>query len=245
MLYWIAPIILILVLLGVSSLIRLKIPRDTSKEGENDHSSAQAYDSVSRSPLFGIIRYAVLRQLKKYRPEGILLDAGCGPGYLDMAIAARYPHIEVIGIDISREMIDLAVRNQSLSMIGRRIDYREADIEHLPFENNCADFVVSTLSIHHLAHPDQALREIARVLRPGGQLFIFDLRRDSPEALFKIINFGQRFWAPRPIRRTNGGTGSVWSSFTPQEVEMLLSESSFSTWKIQRSWGWYYVWGRK
>jgi len=204
-----------------------------------------AYDLVSRSPLFSFIRWRVLQQIRKYRPTGILLDIGCGPGYLDIAIAAKYPHVKVIGIDVSREMIELAVRNQSLSKTGQRINYREADIEHLPLENNSVDFVVSTLSMHHLAHPDQALREIFRVLRPSGQLFIFDLRRDMPEFLFGVIRLVQRFLAPYPIRRTNGGTGSVWSSFTPQEMKVLLSESSFSAWKIQKSWGWYYIWGRK
>ena len=99
-LFWIAPIIFIVVILSVSNLIRLTVPRDSSKEGENDSDSVLAYDLVSRSPLFSFIRWRVLQQIRKYRPTGILLDIGCGPGYLDIAIAAKYPHVKVIGIDV-------------------------------------------------------------------------------------------------------------------------------------------------
>jgi ubiquinone/menaquinone biosynthesis C-methylase UbiE len=245
MLFWMVPIIFIIIVLGALSLIRLGVSRDTTKEGANDRDSVWAYDSVSRSPLFGVIRYRVLRKLKKYRPEGTLLDAGCGPGYLDRAIALEYPKLKIIGLDVSKEMLDLATSQASSTKINPRISYQEGDIQKIPFKNNSMDFVVSTLSMHHLARPEEALGEIFRVLKPKGQLFIFDLRRDMPETLFYLIRFVQRFFAPNPIRLTNGGEGSVLSSFTPLEMKTLLSQSPFPVWTIQKGWGWYYVWSRK
>jgi ubiquinone/menaquinone biosynthesis C-methylase UbiE len=245
MLFWLVPIIFIIIVPGALSLIRLRVWRDTTKEGANDRDSVQAYDSVSRSPLFSFIRWEVLRQLRKYRPEGTLLDAGCGPGYLDRAIAMKYPQLKIIGIDVSKEMLELATRQASSSKVNSRISYQEADVQKLPFKNDSMDFVVSTLSMHHLARPEEALGEIFRILKPRGQLFIFDLRRDTPEALFYLIRFVQRFFAPNPIRLTNGGEGSVLSSFTPLEMKTLLSQSPFPAWTIQKGWGWYYVWGRK
>jgi ubiquinone/menaquinone biosynthesis C-methylase UbiE len=244
-LFWLIPLVLIVFMIGISSLLRLKVPRDITKEGEDNQDTVRAYDSVSRWLLFDLIRYRVLSQLKQYPPQGMLLDAGCGPGYLDRAIIARYPQLKILGIDISKDMLELAVGNLASSKNDSSINYQEADVQSLPFNNNYVDFVISTLSMHHLARPKEALKEIFRVLKPGGQLLIFDLRRDMPWALFGLICFGQRFLAPSPIRKINGGVGSVWSSFTPAEVKNLLSDSPFQSWKIQRGWGWYYVWGKK
>ncbi len=245
MLIWIAPVILALLLLTILSWARLKIPRDLSREGIDDHESILAYDRVSRWLLFSVIRYFIIKRLKECRPEGLMIDIGCGPGYLALAIAGKYPQIKITGIDISPEMLSLASRNQSIVNLNHRVNFQEADVHSLPFENNHIDFAISSLSLHHWANPESALLEIYRVLKPGGQLLIFDLRRDTPRILFYTIQLVQCSLAPPPIRRVNGGVGSVWSSFTPAELEKILSKSLFNTWKVQKGWGWIYLWGKK
>jgi ubiquinone/menaquinone biosynthesis C-methylase UbiE len=231
--------------LAILSWLRLRIPRDLSKEGIDDRESILAYDQVSRWPLFGLIRYLVIKQLKRHRPQGTLLDAGCGPGYLALAIAQKFPQLKVTGIDISKEMLDLAKINLASSKCNLRVKFQQANVQQLPFENDSVDLAVSTLSLHHWSNPAQALQEIYRVLKPGGQLLIFDLRRDTPRILYYSIRCGQRFLAPAPIRRINGGVGSVWSSFTPSEMEKLLTSSPFRNGKIRKGWGWAYILGQK
>jgi ubiquinone/menaquinone biosynthesis C-methylase UbiE len=245
LLFWIIPAACILLVLGISSLVRLRVSRDITKEGADSSDTVRAYDRVSQWLLFDVIRFRFLQQLKKHPPEGILLDAGCGPGYLDRAIVARYPQLKIIGIDISPDMLELAVKNKALVTNNSFLSYQEADVQKLPFESESMDFVISTLSMHHLAHPEVAFREIFRVLKRPGRFLMFDLRRDMPGFLFSLVSFGQRFLAPPPIRRINGGVGSVWSSFTPEEMKLLLSQSPFRNWEIQKGWGWYWVWGIK
>jgi ubiquinone/menaquinone biosynthesis C-methylase UbiE len=242
---WIVPVIIIVLGLLVLSFLRLRVPRDTEREKFNDHDSFVAYDQVSRWPLFGLVRYVFLRQLRRYHPEGTLVDVGCGPGYLALAIARKFPRLNVLGIDISPEMVALAQHNLAALELDSRVKFQSADVEQLPLEAGSIGFVVSTLSLHHWSNPGQALEEIYRVLKPGGQLLIFDLRRDTPLLAYCIFQLGQRFFAPLDIRRTNGAIGSIWSSYTAAETQELLSLSSFSAWKVQKGWGWAYLWGKK
>jgi ubiquinone/menaquinone biosynthesis C-methylase UbiE len=224
---------------------RLRIPRDLSQEGIDDHASTLAYDQVSHWPLFSTIRFYVIRQLSGLKPQGVLMDAGCGPGYLALAMARKFPQTKILGVDISEEMLKLATTNASFQLAPPQVYFQKADLQQLPLEADCLDLVFSTLSLHHWPDPSQVLSEIHRVLKPGGRFLIFDLRRDMPNLLFYLIRFGQRFLAPPPIRRVNGGVGSVWSSLNTKEMRLLLSTSPFSGWQVQRGWGWAYLRGQK
>jgi ubiquinone/menaquinone biosynthesis C-methylase UbiE len=246
MISWTVPFVLVVLALAALSFTRLNIPRDPDQEEEmEDPESVRAYDAVSHWKLYSIIRYLVIRQLDMRQPRGTLLDIGCGPGHLALAIARKYPCLKIIGIDNSQEMLQLALKNRASLEPGAPVQFQEADVRQLPLPADSTEFAISTLSLHHWSNPDRALAEIYRVLRPGGQLLIFDLRRDTPRILFYIFRFGQRFLSPPAIRRTNGAVGSVWSSYTIGEMEKLLSESPFQSWKVQRGWGWAYLRGQK
>ncbi len=245
MFHWLALAIPIGLILIALSTIRLRIPRDLSREKPDDHDSTMAYDQVSHWPLFSLIRFYMLRQLTRLQPYGMMLDAGCGPGYLALSIARRYPEVNISGIDISPEMLNLAAAHRSSSVSQTRVNFHEADVMRLPFSSNSLDFAVSTLSLHHWQDAELSLLEIYRVLKPGGQVLIFDLRRDMPLILFLLVSLGQHTLAPRPIRRVNGGVGSIWSSFTSAEMKNIIANSAFQRWKVRNGWGWAYIWGKK
>jgi len=76
-------------------------------------------------------------------------------------------------------------------------------------------------------------------------MLIFDLRRDMPQLLYLIFRFGQRYLSPPDLKRTNGAVGSVWASFTPAEMALLLAKSPFSKKRVMRGWGWAWLYARK
>jgi ubiquinone/menaquinone biosynthesis C-methylase UbiE len=246
MMNWLIPVIVIVLALAVLSLTRLKIPRDPAREKEmEDPESVRAYDEVSQWKIYDVFRFVIIRQLDRHHPQGTLIDIGCGPGHLALAIARKYPSLKIIGIDNSREMLKVAQTKRAALKPGSQVQFQEASAQHLCLPAESVDFAISTLSLHHWLEPQKALEEIYRVLRPGGQLLIVDPRRDAPRILFYIFRFGQTFLFPSALRRTNGPVGSIWSSYTAKEMETLLSRSPFPSREVHRGWGWAYLWGQK
>jgi ubiquinone/menaquinone biosynthesis C-methylase UbiE len=246
MLIWTAVIISLLIFLFLLSWTRIRIPRDPNKEAPgNDPVSTEQYDVVSRWPLFRVFRFMEINQLKKYHVQGTLMDAGCGPGYIDFALANKFPEIKIVGIDTSKPAIEMANKTKGSMDLDGRVLFQKDDIQNLSLKDNSLDFVISSLSLHHWPDPDQAFREIYRVLKPQGQLLIFDLRRDEPRLIYYTGQIIERLFSPPAIRQNNGGIGSIWSSYTPSEMKSLLAASPFRRWTVKKGWGWAYLWGQK
>jgi SAM-dependent methyltransferase len=105
----------------------------------------------------------------KIPQDGILLDVGCGPANVTALLArAVGPNGLVLGVDRSEAMLARAVRAQS----GPQIGFLRADAQRLPLRDRTVDAVVSVAVLHLVPDPVMALAEMARVLRPGGQLTV-------------------------------------------------------------------------
>jgi ubiquinone/menaquinone biosynthesis C-methylase UbiE len=215
----------------------LRIRRDPTREKLQDDEASTAYDRVGNWPVFALGRYLVLRPLARIRPHGFLVDIGCGPGHLTAEIGHNFRDLDVVGVDISPIMARLATHKR-IGPAGSRLNFIIADGEALPMPDNCVDVIVSSLSLHHWLSPEKAIAEMRRVLKPGGRLLIFDLRRDSPRFALWAFVIGQALFLPGPIRHTNGAVGSLWSSYTARELAGMLSGLSFSSTRIDRRPAW-------
>ena len=172
-----------------------------------------------------------------------MVDLGSGPGYLASRLSQEFPGSEVIGLDISEETLELAIADWPANYY-RNIQFCCGDVERLPFKDGVIDIIISSLSLHHWRNPKKAVLEINRVLKPGGQFLIMDLRRDARRFYYYVFVIGQLF-APAALRRINGAVGSFWSSYTPEELDGLLSEASFEDMKIKPQFGWMFAFGSK
>lgn len=135
---------------------------------------SRLYDLVARKPLRRL--YAGLADdIAAEAPHGgTVVDVGTGPGVLLVELARRRPDLRVIGVDLSSDMIAAARRN--LVEFGERARAFVGDAADLPLPDASADLVVSTLSSHHWDHPETAIGELARVVRPGGRVEVYDVR---------------------------------------------------------------------
>lgn len=113
--------------------------------------------------------------------QGVVLDVGCGPGTVALELARRAPALSVTGVDISADMISLAREQAAQSGPGGRLRFEVADGAALPFPDASVDLIISTLSMHHWERKGAVLAELARVVRPGGEIRIYDVWR--PELL--------------------------------------------------------------
>jgi ubiquinone/menaquinone biosynthesis C-methylase UbiE len=102
-----------------------------------------------------------------------VLDVGTGPGRLPVEIARRSPQVWVTGLDVSPRMIEAA---RAAIEPGQQVIAEVGDVARLPYRDGSVDLVVSTLSQHHWPDRSAAIQELARVLAPGGRIWIYDLR---------------------------------------------------------------------
>jgi ubiquinone/menaquinone biosynthesis C-methylase UbiE len=101
-----------------------------------------------------------------------VLDAGSGAGHTALAFA---PHVaQVVSVDLSQAM--LAQGEHLAAERGlTNVEFRQADVESLPFDGGTFDLIVSRYSAHHWPHPHAALAEFRRLLRPSGRLLLDDI----------------------------------------------------------------------
>ena len=105
--------------------------------------------------------------------HGDVLELGSGSGAMAAALLDRYPAIRLTATDVDPAM--RAAASQRLGPYAERVEVLDADATRLPFEDRSFDAVVSFIMLHHVIDWEQALAEIARVLRPGGVLVGYDL----------------------------------------------------------------------
>ncbi len=101
-----------------------------------------------------------------------VLDLGTGTGALAIDAAARWPGAAIVGMDVANGMLDVA-RRRAEAALGPRassLSWRQGDADRLPLSDASVDLVVSSFVLQLVRDRGNALREILRVLRPGGQL---------------------------------------------------------------------------
>jgi len=101
------------------------------------------------------------------------LDLACGTGDLTRRLAARYPDGQIVGLDLTEAMLSLA-RHQNLPP---NIVYRAADMAHTGLDDASCDLVVGGYALRNAADVTEALREVFRVLRPGGTTAFLDFSK--------------------------------------------------------------------
>jgi ubiquinone/menaquinone biosynthesis C-methylase UbiE len=111
--------------------------------------------------------------------SGRILDIGTGPGYIPIEVARASKNVEVKAIDISSAMVMIARRKAEDAGLSQRVQFEYGSAEHIPYGDGYFDLVVSTLSFHHWANHIECLKEIHRVLKIGGEAWIYEIRKDT------------------------------------------------------------------
>ncbi len=106
--------------------------------------------------------------------SGTMLDLGTGPGYLPVEIIKRQPDINIIGIDLSKKLIQMAQANAVREGLSDQLRFEVGNSSHLRFDDEIFDMVFSTGMLHSLKDPVRVFKEIHRVLKKGGQAWLFD-----------------------------------------------------------------------
>lgn len=137
------------------------------------------HDSVLRAHTWRTAENSAGYLLSRLRPGLDLLDVGCGPGTITADLARRVAPGRVVGIDASADVIGRAAE-----LAAGNVEFAVGDVYALDFPDGSFDVVHAHQVLQHLREPVAALREMGRVLRPGGTLAV----RDS--------DYGAFVWSP-------------------------------------------------
>ncbi len=148
------------------------------------------YDFLNHLLSMGIDRgwrKKIIRYLAEYRPEKIL-DIATGTGDLAILEAMKLQPAEVVGFDLSQGMLDIAAEKVRKKGLDKIIRLQKGDAENMPFDDNRFDAITVAFGVRNFENLEKGLREMSRVLRPGGITAILEF--SQPEK----TPFKQLYW---------------------------------------------------
>lgn len=143
--------------------------------------------------------------LLRLLPPLEIADLGAGEGTLSLLLAQRAKH--VIAVDSSPKMVEYGAGVARTNGV-HNLEYRLGDLEELPLDDASVDLALLHQSLHHALHPQKAVEEAWRILRPGGRIVVMDLIAHSFEEARELY-------------------ADVWLGFTKVDLLELLTKSGF------------------
>jgi len=130
---------------------------------------------------------ALARRVADQIPQqSSVLEVAPGPGYFAVELA-RLGDYQITGLDISETFVEIARANARRAAVP--VSFLHGNASAMPFSDGMFDFLVCRAAFKNFGEPARALEEMQRVLKPGGQALIIDLRRDaSMESIKQAVN---------------------------------------------------------
>jgi len=147
----------------------------------------------------------IAEALLKLLPPMAIADLGAGEGTISQLMAQRAKR--VIAIDNSEKMVQFGAELARKHNIGN-LEYRLGDLEDVPIRANSVDLAYLSQALHHATHPERAIAEARRILKPGGRIAILDLNRHHFEQAREMY-------------------ADLWLGFTELELERYLKDAGF------------------
>lgn len=149
-----------------------------------------------------------------------VLDAGTGTARIPIEICRRKPAWHMTAVDLAESMLNLGRGNIAAAGLEQNITLQLADAKRLPFPSRGFDAVISNSLVHHLPEPAEMFRELVRLVRPGGVLYVRDLAR--PEDLSALHRLVELHAGKAEVRQRELFRDSLRAALTVAEVGLML-----------------------
>lgn len=158
---------------------------------------AGKYDFLNHFLSMGIDRgwrKKAIAEIAKVQP-GRILDVATGTGDLAIAAAALEPE-KITGIDIAEQMLEMGRKKITAQNLSSIIELQRGDSEALPFADNSFDAVTCAYGVRNFEHLEAGLKEMSRVMRPGGKLAVLEFSRPKSFPVKQVYTFYFKYILP-------------------------------------------------
>ena len=194
---------------------------------------ASSYEKATRLAI-DLYYTKVADEIVSSFQQGLMLDLGTGPGYLPIEILKRSPNIEIIGVDLSRRLIHMARENARRAGLSDRLSFEFGNSSRLRFNDCEFDMVLSTGMLHSLKQPVKVFQEIHRVLKKGGQAWIYDPAQVAFYIDRKKWKASLSQWDRIFLRLFRAlGLLRPIKTFSPAQVREMLKSTDFEVFSIE------------
>jgi ubiquinone/menaquinone biosynthesis C-methylase UbiE len=185
---------------------------------------AKWYAALTKKSLEDF-RALARRTAAQIPPNSSVLESAPGPGYFAIELA-KLGNYEITGLDISETFVEIARANAAKA--GVPVDFRRGNASNMPFGEKTFDFLLCRAAFKNFTEPKRALQEMYRVLKPGGQALIIDLRRDaSRESIKQAVNAMNLGAVNGTITKLTFRFMLLKRAYTKREFEELISQTRF------------------
>jgi len=196
----------------------------SDKPGSKKEQVEQMFDNIS--PKYDFLnhflsmgidkgwRRKIIRMMRPHRPKEIL-DVATGTGDLALLEARELQPDKVIGLDLSQGMLDVARKKMEKQGLNN-IEFIRGDAEHMPFDDNSFDAITVAFGVRNFENLEQGLREMRRVLRPGGHLYILEFSQPEKFPFKQLYGFYSRTLLPLFGRLISGDPSAY--TYLPESI---------------------------
>jgi ubiquinone/menaquinone biosynthesis C-methylase UbiE len=195
------------------------------------------YDAMDHSH----VNQLFVGELLQLRPPlQTVLDVGTGTAQIPIELCRREASARVIAIDMAEHMLKVGQQNVERAGLTRRIELRIVDAKRMPFADASYDVVMSNSIVHHIPEPIAVFKEMVRVVKPGGALFVRDLLR--PNDLTALRGFVAKYAAGANAHQQKMFGDSLHAALTLDEVRAMVTKLGFAAETVRqtsdRHWTW-------
>jgi ubiquinone/menaquinone biosynthesis C-methylase UbiE len=185
---------------------------------------AKWYAALTKKSLEDF-RALAQRMAAQIPPRSSVLEVAPGPGYFAIELA-KLGDYRITGLDISETFVEIARANAGEANV--QVDFRRGNASAMPFRDAKFDFLLCRAAFKNFSEPKRALEEMHRVLKPGGQALIIDLRRDASMESIKQTVSDMRLGAVNgAITKLTFRFMLLRRAYTKREFEELISKTKF------------------
>jgi ubiquinone/menaquinone biosynthesis C-methylase UbiE len=213
------------------------LPRTLEPEVMDSADEARDYDAMDHAAVNRAFAADFLAVWDGLNP---ILDVGTGTAQIPIELCRQAPTARVTGIDLAEHMLRVGQENVQRAGIADRICLERCDAKHAPFADGAFAAVLSNSIVHHIPEPAAVLAEMARVVCPGGRLFVRDLLRPADEET--LAHLVAAYAGNANAHQQKMFDDSLRAALTLTEIRELVGELGFDPATVRQTTDRHWTW---